>query len=42
MGKPFTYVEENYNQFILVTLKNVSKEDGNIGYIAISENSLRY
>ena len=40
MGKPFTYIEETYNQFILVTLKNVSKEDGNIGYIAISENSL--
>ena len=40
MGKPFTYIEENYNQFILVTLKNVSKESGNIGYIAISENSL--
>ena len=39
MGKPFTYIEENYNQFILVTLKNVSKESGNIGYIAISENS---
>tara|TARA_Y100000591_G_scaffold168722_1_gene145491 strand:- start:372 stop:1907 length:1536 start_codon:yes stop_codon:yes gene_type:complete len=40
VGKPFTYIEENYNQFILVTLKNVSNEDGNIGYIAISENSL--
>ena len=40
IGKPFTYIEETYNQFILVTLKNVSKEDGNIGYIAISENSL--
>ena len=40
IGKPFTYIEENYNQFILVTLKNVSRESGNIGYIAISENSL--
>ena len=40
IGKPFTYIEENYNQFILVTLKSVSKETGNIGYIAISENSL--
>jgi len=40
IGKPFTYVEESYNQFILVTLKNVFKENGNIGYIAISENSL--
>ncbi len=40
LGKPFTFIEENYNQFILVTLKNVSKESGNIGYIAISENSL--
>ena len=40
IGKPFTFIEENYNQFILVTLKNVSNENGNIGYIAISENSL--
>ena len=40
MGKPYTLVEENYNKFILITLKNVSKEEGNIGYIAISENSL--
>ena len=39
LGKPFTYIEENYNQFILITLKNVSNEEGNIGYIAISENS---
>ena len=40
MGKPYTLVEENYNKFILITLKNVSKEEGNVGYIAISENSL--
>ncbi len=40
MGKPFTYIEETYNQFVLITLKNVSKENGNVGYIAISENSL--
>tara|TARA_B100000214_G_scaffold261636_1_gene193219 strand:+ start:108 stop:1643 length:1536 start_codon:yes stop_codon:yes gene_type:complete len=40
IGKPFTFIEENYNQFILITLKNVSKESGNIGFIAISENSL--
>ena len=41
LGKaPQRVIEENYNQFILVTLKNVSKERGNIGYIAISENSL--
>ncbi len=39
IGKPFTYIEDNYNKFLLVTLKNVSKTDGNIGYIAISENS---
>ena len=40
IGKPYTLVEENYNKFILITLKNVSNEDGNKGYIAISENSL--
>ncbi len=39
-GKPYTFVEETYNQFILVTLKNVSNESGNIGFIAISENTL--
>ncbi len=39
-GQPFTYIEQTYNQFTLVTLKNVSKESENIGYIAISENSL--
>ncbi len=39
MGKPYTFIEQNYNQFILITLKNVSNDDGNIGYIAISENS---
>ena len=40
LGKPFTYIEETYNQFILVTLKNVSNESGNIGYIEISENKI--
>ncbi len=40
IGKPLTFIEENYNQFILVTLKNVSNKTENIGYIAISENSL--
>ncbi len=40
IGKPYTFIEQNYNQFILTTLKNVSNEYGNIGYIAISENSL--
>ena len=40
IGQPFTYIEENYNQFILITLKNVSKNGDNIGYLAISENSL--
>ena len=40
IGKPFTFLDETYNQFILVTIKNVSKDSGNIGYIAISENSL--
>ncbi len=40
IGKPLTFIEENYNQFVLITLKNVSNETGNVGYIAISENSL--
>ncbi len=38
-GKPFTFTEENYNQFLLITIKNVSFEGRNIGFLAISENA---
>ena len=38
-GKPYTYIEESYDQFLLITIKNVLKNDENIGYLAISENA---
>ena len=38
-GDPFTFAKENLNQFKLTTIKNVTKEDLNIGYILITENA---
>jgi two-component system sensor histidine kinase ChvG len=38
-GKPFTFIEEGYDQFILTTVKNVTLDGNNIGYLAISENA---
>ena len=38
-GKPYTYTEETYNQFLLTTIKNVNLDGENIGYLAISENA---
>ncbi len=38
-GKPYTFTEENYNQFLLITIKNVSFEGRNIGFLAITENA---
>ena len=38
-GKPFTFTQEGYNQFKLTTIKNVTKDGNNIGYLAISENA---
>ena len=38
-GIPFTYTDENYNQFSMVTLKNVMKGKNNIGYLAIVEEA---
>ncbi len=38
-GNPFTFAKENFNQFKLTTIKNVTKEDLNIGYILITENA---
>ena len=38
-GKPYTYTEETYNQFLLSTIKNVNLNGENIGYLAISENA---
>ena len=38
-GKPYTFTQENFNQFNLVTIKNVNKLGINVGYIAITENA---
>ena len=38
-GKPYTFTEENYDQFLLITIKSVNDGKKNIGYLAISENA---
>ena len=38
-GKPYTFIQEGYNQFLLTTVKNVTLEGKNVGYLAISENA---
>jgi len=38
-GKPYTFIQEGYNQFLLTTVKNVTLDGNNIGYLAISENA---
>jgi len=38
-GKPYTFTKETYNQFLLVTIKNVNDGKKNIGYLAITENA---
>jgi two-component system, OmpR family, sensor histidine kinase ChvG len=38
-GKPFTFTQENYNQFLLTTIKNVNIEGNHVGFLAITENA---
>jgi len=38
-GTPFTFTQEEFNNFKLTTIKNVFQDDKNIGYIAITENA---
>ena len=38
-GKPYTFIEETYDQFLLVTIKSVNNGKKNIGYLAITENA---
>ena len=38
-GKPYTFIQEGYNQFLLTTIKNVTYDGKNIGFLAISENA---
>ena len=38
-GKPYTFIEESYEQFLLTTIKNVNDGKNNIGYLVITENA---
>ncbi len=38
-GKFYTFTQEDFNQFKLTTIKNITKGGSNIGYLAIIENA---
>ena len=38
-GKPFTFIDEKYNQFQLSTIKNVIVNRENVGYLIITQNA---
>ncbi|MDB9698851.1 HAMP domain-containing histidine kinase [Candidatus Pelagibacter sp.] len=38
-GKSFTFTQEDYDQFLLTTVRNITLNGVNIGYLAISENA---
>ena len=38
-GIPFTFTQDEFKKFKLTTIKNVMKNDKNVGYVAISENA---
>jgi len=38
-GIPFTFTQQEFNNFKLTTIKNVFKDEENVGYIAIIENA---
>ncbi len=38
-GKTYSFTQENYNQFLLTTIKNVNINGKNIGFLVISENA---
>ena len=38
-GIPYTFTQENFNQFKLTTIKNVMQNGKNVGYLAITENA---
>ena len=38
-GKPFTFTQEFYDQFMLNTIKNIIINDENVGFLIISENA---
>ena len=38
-GEAFTFIQERQDKFLLTTIKNVTLDENNIGYLAISENA---
>ncbi len=38
-GNPYTFIQEDLNQFKLITIKNIIKDNSNIGFLAITENA---
>ena len=38
-GIPFTFTQQEFNNFKLITIKNFFRDDKNIGYVAIIENA---
>ena len=38
-GKPYSFTKETYDQFLLITFKNVFFDNKNLGYLAIIENA---
>jgi len=39
LGSPFTFTQDNFNQFKVTTIKNVTKNEIILGYVAITENA---
>ena len=36
-GNPYTFIQENFNQFKLTTIKDVERDGSRVGYLAITE-----
>ena len=39
LGSPFTFTQDDFNQFKVTTIKNVTNDGINLGYLAITENA---
>ena len=39
LGNPYTFTQDDFNQFKVTTIKNVTKVGINLGYLAITENA---
>ena len=38
-GKPYTFIQESYDKFLLITIKNINVDGANVGFLAIAENA---